>query len=67
MRDKPGKARDFYHTCYCLSGLSICQHYSGLLLGGPSNLLAPSDPVCNVVESRLAEAHAFFAAQPKVK
>uniref|UniRef100_A0A3B3Z849 Prenyltransferase alpha-alpha toroid domain-containing protein n=1 Tax=Periophthalmus magnuspinnatus TaxID=409849 RepID=A0A3B3Z849_9GOBI len=29
--DKPGKARDFYHTCYCLSGLSIAQHFGNLL------------------------------------
>ena len=20
------RSRDFYHTCYCLSGLSVCQH-----------------------------------------
>ena len=26
MRDKPGKSRDFYHTCYSLSGLAIAQH-----------------------------------------
>ncbi|KAE8668707.1 Prenyltransferase family protein isoform 2 [Hibiscus syriacus] len=25
LRDKPGKSRDHYHTCYCLSGLSVCQ------------------------------------------
>lgn len=25
MRDKPGKSRDFYHSCYALSGLSIAQ------------------------------------------
>ncbi|KAL0079472.1 terpenoid cyclases/protein prenyltransferase alpha-alpha toroid [Phycomyces blakesleeanus] len=24
--DKPGKGADYYHTCYCLSGLSTCQH-----------------------------------------
>ena len=24
--DKPGKARDFYHTCYSLSGLAVAQH-----------------------------------------
>ncbi|GAA5805144.1 hypothetical protein HPULCUR_010657 [Helicostylum pulchrum] len=24
--DKPGKSTDFYHTCYCLSGLSVAQH-----------------------------------------
>lgn len=21
------RSRDFYHTCYCLSGLSVCQHF----------------------------------------
>jgi len=26
MRDKPGKPRDFYHSCYALSGLSISQY-----------------------------------------
>ncbi len=26
MRDKPGKPPDYYHTCYCLSGLSSAQH-----------------------------------------
>jgi protein farnesyltransferase subunit beta len=25
LRDKPGKSRDFYHTCYSLSGLSVAQ------------------------------------------
>ena len=29
LRDKPGKARDLYHTCYCLSGLSAAQHWDG--------------------------------------
>lgn len=27
--DKPGKTKDFYHTCYCLSGLSVSQHCFG--------------------------------------
>lgn len=26
LRDKPGKAADYYHTCYVLSGLSISQY-----------------------------------------
>jgi len=26
LRDKPSKPRDFYHTCYNLSGLSVSQH-----------------------------------------
>ncbi len=25
MRDKPGKMRDFYHSCYSLSGLAVAQ------------------------------------------
>lgn len=29
LRDKPGKRHDFYHTCYCLSGLSSAQHFGG--------------------------------------
>jgi len=23
LRDKPGRGRDYYHTCYCLSGLAV--------------------------------------------
>uniref|UniRef100_A0A8C4HJ16 Protein farnesyltransferase subunit beta n=1 Tax=Dicentrarchus labrax TaxID=13489 RepID=A0A8C4HJ16_DICLA len=30
LLDKPGKSRDFYHTCYCLSGLSIAQHFGNM-------------------------------------
>ena len=29
LRDKPSKFRDFYHTCYALSGLSIAQNGVG--------------------------------------
>ena len=29
FRDKPGKPVDYYHTCYCLSGLASCQAVSG--------------------------------------
>lgn len=24
------RSRDFYHTCYCLSGLSIAQHFGNM-------------------------------------
>ncbi|KAF9979250.1 hypothetical protein BGZ73_002518 [Actinomortierella ambigua] len=26
LKDKPSKSVDYYHTCYCLSGLSMAQH-----------------------------------------
>lgn len=42
LRDKPGKSRDLYHSCYSLSGLSISQHnkdFSTFILGNPNNLL----------------------------
>ncbi|KAK4477391.1 hypothetical protein RD792_016612 [Penstemon davidsonii] len=71
FRDKPGKRRDHYHTCYVLSGLSICQ-YSGVkdadspplprdILGPYSNLLEPVHPLYNIILDRYYEAHEFFA------
>ncbi|KAJ1733083.1 CAAX farnesyltransferase (FTase) subunit beta [Coemansia biformis] len=30
LRDKPGKSPDLYHTMYCLLGLSLSQHYTGV-------------------------------------
>ncbi|KAI4346986.1 hypothetical protein L6164_007842 [Bauhinia variegata] len=70
LRDKPGKRRDFYHTCYCLSGLSLCQYswskypdsppLPNAVLGPYSNLLKPTHPLFNVVIERYYEAHEFF-------
>ncbi|KAJ0054274.1 hypothetical protein Pint_02706 [Pistacia integerrima] len=71
LKDKPRKSRDYYHTCYCLSGLSVCQ-YSWLkdedasplpraVLGPHSNLLEPIHPIFNVVLDRYHEAHEFFS------
>ena len=40
--DKPGKSRDYYHTCYTLSGLSVAQHLPcdrTAVLGDPENIL----------------------------
>ena len=64
LRDKPGKARDLYHTCYCLSGLSSAQHYGGDPLGPPENLLAPADALLNVATSRLADWERLLASLP---
>ncbi|BBH06727.1 Prenyltransferase family protein [Prunus dulcis] len=69
LKDKPGKSRDFYHTCYALSGLSVSQHIwsddESLLmpravLGPYSNLLEPIHPFFNVVLERYHEARDFF-------
>lgn len=66
LRDKPGMGCDYYHTCYCLSGLSIAQHGSRpeQVLGGAKNLLARTHPVFNVEEGKVAQALRFFESQP---
>lgn len=71
FRDKPGKPRDFYHTCYCLSGLTVCQHscskdydspsMPGQVLGPYSNLLEPVHPLYNVVLKQYREVREFFS------
>lgn len=71
LRDKPGKRRDHYHSCYCLSGLSLCQYswskrpdsppLPKVVMGPYSNLLEPIHPLFNVVLEQYREAHEFFA------
>ncbi|KAF5961702.1 hypothetical protein HYC85_002911 [Camellia sinensis] len=71
FRDKPGKHKDYYHTCYCLSGLSVCQYswskkagsqpLPRAILGPYSNLLQPIHPLFNVVLEQFYEAHEFFS------
>ncbi|KAK4417763.1 protein farnesyltransferase subunit beta [Sesamum alatum] len=71
FRDKPGKRRDHYHTCYVLSGLSISQHSNTKeadspplprdIMGPYSNLLEPLHPLYNIVLDKYYEAHEFFA------
>lgn len=37
IRDKPGKSRDYYHTCYGLQGMSVAQHdYTGAASSVPT-------------------------------
>ena len=68
LRDKPGKPPDYYHTCYCLSGLSVAQHAPGGtgVLGADGNELAATDLLINVVEPKAAAARAHFGALPRV-
>ena len=47
LRDKPSKPRDFYHSCYNLSGLSVSQHYGKLEYG-------------HATKSRVAKTHACY-------
>ncbi|KAI3704784.1 hypothetical protein L1987_75013 [Smallanthus sonchifolius] len=72
FRDKPGKSRDHYHTCYCLSGLAVAQYswskdadsapLPGSLLGPYSNLLEPVNPLHNIVLEQYNEAREFFSS-----
>ncbi|EDM03672.1 rCG62367, isoform CRA_b [Rattus norvegicus] len=70
LLDKPGKSRDFYHTCYCLSGLSIAQHFgSGAMLhdvvmGVPENVLQPTHPVYNIGPDKVIQATTHFLQKP---
>ncbi|NXK15648.1 FNTB farnesyltransferase, partial [Herpetotheres cachinnans] len=70
LLDKPGKSRDFYHTCYCLSGLAIAQHFGSgelhheVVLGIPENRLQATHPVYNIVPEKVARAVTYFLQQP---
>ncbi|PRD26369.1 UNVERIFIED_CONTAM: Protein farnesyltransferase subunit beta [Trichonephila clavipes] len=64
--DKPGKSRDYYHTCYALSGLSVAQHfYSGLerndyIVGNSDNELIPTHPIYNICVPSAIQAIQYF-------
>ena len=63
LRDKPGKGRDHYHTCYALSGLSIAQSFGlDCVLGPPENRLRATSPIYNVRGDKLAKAQAYYAS-----
>ncbi|XP_067895576.1 protein farnesyltransferase subunit beta [Heterodontus francisci] len=70
LLDKPGKSRDFYHTCYCLSGLSIAQHFGGgellhdVIVGDVNNRLEPTHPVYNISPEKVAQAVMHFLKLP---
>lgn len=51
--DKPGKKRDFYHSCYALSGLSVAQNgpQSRRVIGHDGNRVKPVHPIFNVTLS----------------
>lgn len=67
----PCRSRDFYHTCYCLSGLSIAQHFGSgamlhdVVLGVPENALVSQDGMLNTLLHRVPRIGDFRAA-PRV-
>ena len=66
LRDKPSKARDFYHSCYSLSGLSVSQHGSSkdgvpLVYGDArTNVLKPTHECFNIRVDRVEKARERF-------
>eukprot|EP01041_Mallomonas_annulata_P004546 gene4546-9019_t len=72
MRDKPGKSRDFYHSCYALSGLSLAQHYNerGVVAGDQhvlphvygdvGNIIKRTSAVYNIGPDKLICAIKYF-------
>lgn len=65
--DKPGKSPDYYHTCYCLSGLSIAQHSpdsSVTNVGDHNNLLVATHPVYNISVDSVVETNKYFKRKP---
>jgi len=68
--DKPGKDRDYYHTCYTLSGLSLAQHHqragssTNSVLGAAANLLLPTHPLYNIGMVSYATAARYFNSLP---
>uniref|UniRef100_A0A7S1DBW7 Prenyltransferase alpha-alpha toroid domain-containing protein n=1 Tax=Cyclophora tenuis TaxID=216820 RepID=A0A7S1DBW7_CYCTE len=54
LRDKPSKTRDFYHSCYNLSGLSVSQHCGKLRYGhSTESSVAATHPVYNIRRDRV--------------
>lgn len=56
---------DLYHTCYCLSGLSISQHCKFTMeprvIGHFSNEVIPTHPIFNVPPRAVLLSQTFFA------
>lgn len=61
--DKPSKPEDLYHTCYCLSGLSIAQNFSStkqpLVVGNPDNEVLATHPLYNISPKSVIKAYYY--------
>jgi protein farnesyltransferase subunit beta len=61
LRDKPSKMRDYYHSCYNLSGLSISQHVMSedgkpVVYGDASNVVEATHACFNIRCDRVVKA-----------
>ena len=66
LRDKPSKPRDFYHSCYNLSGLSVSQHILSengipVVYGSSSNLVRATHPTFNIQISHVEKTINHFS------
>eukprot|EP00040_Diaphanoeca_grandis_P044554 m.12730 g.12730 ORF g.12730 m.12730 type:complete len:399 (-) comp9419_c0_seq1:95-1291(-) len=62
LRDKPEKSRDYYHTCYCLSGLSSAQSSGNETFEGDDKLRA-THPQHNICIDKADAMKKYFQAQ----
>jgi protein farnesyltransferase subunit beta len=69
LRDKPGRSRDFYHTCYALSGLSVAASAALSEASWSAEAAVPpewlsqlqlTNPLYNIVASKAEHAIAYF-------
>jgi protein farnesyltransferase subunit beta len=63
FKDKPSRNRDYYHTCYSLSGLSISQNNrnnKSVLGDFDNNLLKEINPVYNICVDKVFKIFDYF-------
>jgi protein farnesyltransferase subunit beta len=66
LRDKPSARRDFYHSCYNISGLSVAQQVDSLPdFGHPSeSVVHETHPVYNLRTERVRKMLTHWQTQP---
>ena len=56
--DRYDRNPDYYHTCYCLSGLSICEHQVWPVLGSPFEVIIPDEDMSDDDDDGTLTQHA---------